>query len=303
MEEHLMAQEEWIAYVNGEYVPQSEAKLSIFDHGVLYGDGVFDTWCTWNGSIFKLDQHVDRLFRSIHAFQIDMPLSKEELKGVIIEVVETNGEKNQYIKCLVTRGVGPRPLLSPVGCQASVVVFSRPYLSLVEPGKEEKGLKARITSLRRTPAQCLDPKAKNLNYANLVLAKMEALNAGADEAILLDIQGFVNEAPGYNIFVVKEGKIYTPTADNLLLGVTRDTVFEIAEKEGIEVLEVRLIPYDLYTADELFLASTAGGIVSIAEVDGRAISSGKTGPITQKVKQIYLEMLEKGISGTPFRTK
>ena len=149
----------------------------------------------------------------------------------------------------------------------------------------------------------MDPKAKNLNYANLVLAKMEALNAGADEAILLDIQGFVNEAPGYNIFVVKEGKIYTPTADNLLLGVTRDTVFEIAEKEGIEVLEVRLIPYDLYTADELFLASTAGGIVSIAEVDGRTVSSGKTGPITQKVKQIYLEMLEKGISGTPFRTK
>ena len=298
-----MAKEEWIAYVNGEYVPQSEAKLSIFDHGVLYGDGVFDTWCTWNGYIFKLDQHVDRLFRSIHAFQIDMPLSKEELKSVIIKVVETNGDKNQYIKCLITRGVGPRPLLSPVGCRTSVVVFSRPYLSVIEPSKEERVIRVRITSIRRTPPQCLDPKAKNLNYANLVLAKIEALNAGADEAILLDIQGFVNEAPGYNVFVVRQGKIYTPPANNILVGVTRETIFEIAEKDGLEVIEDQLIPYDLYTADELFLASTAGGIVPIEEVDGRRISSGKPGPVTQRVSELYLEMLEKGGHGTPFKTK
>ena len=299
----MMAKEEWIAYVNGEYVPQSEAKLSIFDHGVLYGDGVFDTWCTWNGYIFKLDQHVDRLFRSIHAFQIDMPLSKEELKSVIIKVVETNGDKNQYIKCLITRGVGPRPLLSPVGCKTSVVVFSRPYLSVIEPSKEERVIRVRITSIRRTPPQCLDPKAKNLNYANLVLAKIEALNAGADEAILLDIQGFVNEAPGYNVFVVRQGKIYTPPANNILVGVTRETIFEIAEKDGLEVIEDQLIPYDLYTADELFLASTAGGIVPIEEVDGRRISSGKPGPVTQRVSELYLEMLEKGGHGTPFKTK
>ncbi len=299
----MMAKEEWIAYVNGEYVPQSEAKLSIFDHGVLYGDGVFDTWCTWNGYIFKFDQHVDRLFRSIHAFQIDMPLSKEELKSVIIKVVETNGDKNQYIKCLITRGVGPRPLLSPVGCRTSVVVFSRPYLSVIEPSKEERVIRVRITSIRRTPPQCLDPKAKNLNYANLVLAKIEALNAGADEAILLDIQGFVNEAPGYNVFVVRQGKIYTPPASNILVGVTRETIFEIAEKDGLEVIEDQLIPHDLYTADELFLASTAGGIVPIEEVDGRRISSGKPGPVTQRVSELYLEMLEKGGHGTPFKTK
>lgn len=299
-----MAQEkEWVAYVNGEYVLQSEAKLSIFDHGVLFGDGVFDTWCTWNGYIFKLEQHADRLFRSIHAFQIDMPLSKEEIKKIIIKVVETNGEKNQYIKCLVTRGVGPRPLLSPEGCKASVVVFSRPYLRLIEPGKEEKAAKAKITSIRRTPHQCLDPKAKNLNYANFVLAKMEALDAGADEAILLDIDGFVNEAPGYNVFIVRQGKLYTPPADNILVGVTRETIFEIAEKGGIELIEAHLIPYDIYTADELFLASTAGGIVPIGEVDRRKIGSGRPGPITQKVNELYLEMLEKGVHGTPFKAQ
>lgn len=299
----VIPEKEWIAYVNGEYVPQSEAKLSVFDHGILYGDGVFDTWCAWNGYIFEMDGHLDRLYRSIHSFQIDMPLGKEALKKIIIKVVETNGAKNQYIKCLVTRGVGPRPLLSPVGCQASVVVFSRPYLSLVEPGKGAKVVKARITSLRRTPPQCLDPKAKNLNYANLVLAKMEAMNTGADEAIMLDIDGFVNEGPGYNIFSVMQGKLYTPPAENILVGITMKAVFEIAEQEGIEMIEARLVPYDLYNAAELFLASTAGGIIPVGEVDGRSISSGKPGPITTRVRQRYFEMLEKGVHGTPFVTK
>lgn len=296
----MTPEKEWIAYVNGEYVPQSQAKLSIFDHGVLYGDGVFDTWCAWNGNIFEMDGHLDRLYRSIHLFQIDMPLSKEEFKKIIIKVVETNGEKNQYIKCLVTRGVGPRPLLSPVGCKTSVVVFSRPYLSNVDPEKGGQEVRARITSIRRTPPQCLDPKAKNLNYANLVLAKMEALNAGADEAILLDTEGFVNESPGYNIFVVSQGKLYTPPPENILVGITMETVIEIAEKEGIEVIKARLVPYDLYTADEVFLTSTAGGIISIVEIDGRTIASGSRGPISRLLNRRYFEMLESGVRGTPF---
>jgi branched-chain amino acid aminotransferase len=298
----MTLEKEWIAYVNGEYVPQSQAKLSIFDHGILYGDGIFDTWCAWNGYIFHLDQHADRLYRSIHAFQIDMPLSKEELKEVIVKVVEANGEKNQYIKCLVTRGVGPRPLLSPVGCKTSVVVFSRPYLSNVDPEKQSQEVRARITSVRRTPAQCLDPKAKNLNYANFVLAKMEAQYSGADEAIMLDIHGFVNEAPGYNIFIVKEGSLFTPAAENILIGVTRDTVFEIAAEEGLAAGEARLIPYDIYTADEVFLSSTAGGIIPVVEVDGRKIAGGKPGPVTRRLSQRYFEMLESGVHGTAFRT-
>lgn len=299
----MIQEKEWIAYVNGEYVPQSEAKLSVFDHGVLYGDGVYDTWCAWNGYIFKMDQHIDRLFRSIHLFQIDMPLSKEELKRVIVKVVETNGEKNQYIKCLVTRGVGPRPLLAPVGCKTSVVVFSRPYLWLIEPEKQEKGVKARITNRRTISPLSLDTKAKTLNYAVFVLAKMEALNAGADEAIMLDTHGFVNEAPGYNVFIVRQGKLYTPSAENILMGITRETVCEIAQKEGLEVIEDRLIPYDVYNADEVFLSSTAGGIIPIVEVDGRTISSGKPGSVTKRLNRLYLEMLEAGVHGTRFVTK
>jgi branched-chain amino acid aminotransferase len=299
----MTEEHEWIAYVNGEYVAQAEARLSIFDHVVLYGDGVYDTMCAWNGYIFKMKEHIDRLFRSIHVFQISMPLGRGELEDVILKVVETNSEKNQYIKVLVTRGVGPKPLLTPVGCKTSVVVFSRPYMWLAERGEGEKAEKARITNIRRIPAQCLDPKAKNINYANFVLAKMEALNSGADEAIMLDVHGFVNEAPGYNIFVVKEDKLHTPPAENILVGVTRETVFEIAQTEKMPIIEERMIPYDLYNADEVFLSSTAGGIIPIVEIDGRRISSGKPGRITHMFKNLYFEMLEKGIHGTPFASK
>ena len=299
----IMEEKNWIAYLNGEYMSQDKAKLSIFDHAVLYGDGVYDTMCAWNGFIFKMDEHIDRLYKSIHVFQIDMPFTREEMKGIIIKVVEANQSKNQYIKILVTRGVGPRPLLAPVDCKTSVVVFSRPYMWMAEPGADEKGIKARITNLRRIPAQCLDPKAKNLNYGNFVLAKMEALNAGADEAIMLDIHGFVNESPGYNIFMVSQGKIYTPPPENILIGVTRETVFEIEKSEGMEVIEERMIPYDLYNADEVFLSSTAGGIIPVVDVDNRKVSTGKPGSLTLKVKKLYFDMLQKGIHGTPFKAK
>jgi branched-chain amino acid aminotransferase len=297
-----MQETEWITYVNGEYVPQSEAKLSIFDHGVLYGDGVFDAFCAWNRQIFKLDQHIDRLFKSLNMFQIDMPLSKEELKKVVIEVVQQNKEENQYIKCIVTRGVGPRPLLSPVGCKPSVVVFSRPYLWLSANGSSsESGVRARISNMRAIPPQCMDHKSKNLNYAHFVLIKMEALSAGADEAIILDIDGFVNEGPGYNVFVVNQGILFTPSSsEGILAGITRETVFEIAEQQGIEVIEVRINPYDIYNADEVFFSSTAGAIIPVVEVDGRRIASGMPGPITKRIYELYFEMLEKGVYGTPF---
>jgi branched-chain amino acid aminotransferase len=298
----MMQETEWIAYVNGEYVLQREAKLSIFDHGVLYGDGVFDAFCAWNGQIFKIDQHIDRLFRSLNVFQIDMSLSKEDLKKIVVEVVQRNREKNQYIKCIVTRGVGPRPLLSPAGCKTSVVVFSRPYLWLSASGSAlEKGVKARISNMRAIPAQCMDHKSKNLNYAHFVLIKMEALSAGADEAIILDIDGFVNEGPGYNIFVINQGKLFTPSSsEGLLAGITRETVFEIAEQAGIEVIENRITPYDVFNADEVFFSSTAGAIIPVVEVDGRKIASGTPGPITKRVYELYFEMLDKGVHGTPF---
>ncbi len=183
---------EWIAYVNGEYVPQSEAKLSVFDHGVLYGDGIFDTWCTWNGYVFHLDKHIDRMYKSIHAFQINMPLSKDEFKKIVLKVVETNGAKNQYIKALVTRGVGPRPLLSPVGCKTSVVVFSRPYLRLVEPGKEDKTMReASLETLSDLTDQYISKFPKPINsalyFAKYILPYELGAVAGAALAIPVSI--------------------------------------------------------------------------------------------------------------------
>jgi len=299
----MMQEKEWIAYVNGEYVPQSEAKVSIFDHGFIWGDGVYDALCTFNGYIMELDRHVDRLFRSIQAFDINMPLSKEECKEIIIKVVETNGGKDQYVKTIVTSGVGPLPVMDRRDCKTTVVVFSRPFFFLVDRDKErEKGIKTIITSLRRIPAQCLDPKSKNLNYANLVLAEREARRVGADMAIMLDIHGFVNEAPGFNVFIVRQGKIYTPPSGNILMGIGRATVFDICEKEGLEVIEDQLIPYDLYTADEVFLSSSIG-VTAVAEVDGRTIGTGKPGPITRRLGKIYLDWAKKGIHGTAFKTK
>jgi len=302
MEVRMVQKKEWIAYVNGEYVPQSEAKLSIFDHGLLYGDGVFDAFCAWNGCIFKMDQHIDRLYKSIRIFRLDMPLSEEELKKIVIEVLQRNGEKNQYIKCLVTRGVGPRPLLSPVGCKTSIVVFSRPYLWLSNDGSRvENGVKVRISNMRAIPAQCMDHKSKNLNYAHFVLIKMEALSAGADEAIVLDIDGFVNEGPGYNVFVINQGKLFTPSSsEGILAGITRETVFEIAEQGGIDVIEDRITTYDIFNADEVFFSSTAGAIIPVVEVDGRKIASGTPGPVTKRIYELYFEMLDKGVHGTPF---
>jgi branched-chain amino acid aminotransferase len=299
-----MQEKEMIAYVNGQYIPQSEAKVSIFDHGFLWGDGVYDAMVTLNGYLFKLDKRIDRLFRSIHSFDINMPLSKDECKEIIINVVRENRAKEQYVKIIVTSGVGPLPVMDRSNCKTSVVVFSRPLFYLVSREKEsEKGIKTIIANTRRIPAQCLDPKAKNLNYANFVLAEHEARRVGVDMAIMLDIHGFVSEAPGYNIFVVRQGKLYTPPEkDNILVGITRETILEIAEQAGIEAIEASLIPNDIFNADEVFLCNGMTGTAGVVEVDGRIISNGKPGSITKRLSKLYLEMKAAGQHGTPFLT-
>jgi len=289
-----------VAYVNGEFVSEERAVISIFDHGLLYGDGVYDTLCGWNGAIFRLEQHVDRLYRSAQTFHLDVGIDPDGMAEAIVEVAARNGEENQYLKCILTRGVGERPLLTPIGCKPTTIVFSAPEIWLWGGAKEEKGHVAVIVSTRCIPPQCLDAKAKNLNYACFVMAKMEALVAGVDQAVMLDIDGFVNECPGYNIFVVGDGRIVTPPREAILEGVTRDTVFEIAADLGIEVLEARLTPHDLYNGSEVFLSSTAGGLIPIVQIDGRTISSGQPGDVFSTIHEAYMTMLRNGVHGTPF---
>ncbi len=287
-----------IVYVNGEFVPGSEAKISVFDHVILYGDGVYDTMCAWNHQVFKLDEHIDRLYESAHAIKLDLPLGKKELRTVILETVRRNKLRNAYVKVIATRGVGAQPLMSPYNCTSGLIVFAVPYMSLVDDEGEESGIRMIVSSLRRIPNECISSKIKSCNYLNHILMRMEANEAGADDAIELDLEGYVCEAPGYNVFMVKNRVIYTPR-DNILVGITRQTVIELAQAAGIPVVEGRIQPFDLYNADEMFLSSTAGGIFAVAELDGRTIGSGKIGPVTRKMRADYMALLESGAKSAP----
>jgi branched-chain amino acid aminotransferase len=289
---------EAVVYVNGEFVPEHRAAVSVFDHGFLYGDGVYDTSCAWGGAVFMLEEHLDRLYRSIHATKLDFRLSREELRGLILETVRRNGLQYAYIKVVVTRGVSAEPLLDPRHCRASLIIFARRYLSLVDGDKATHGITTKTSSLRRVPHEALDPKIKSLNYLNLVLAKIEAIDSGCDDAIVLDTSGYVCEGPGYNIFAVRQGTLLTP-AEAVLLGITRMAVCEIAARMGVKVSEGSYTPYDFYIADEAFFCSTAGGIIPITHIDGRVVGSGEPGPLTLEIRRAYLEMLESGVRSTP----
>ena len=290
--------EESIIYIDGNYLPEKDAKISVFDHVVLYGDGVYDTCCAWNGKVFKLNEHIDRLFESAYAIKIQIPINKSELKEAVLQTVRQNKHQNAYLKIIVTRGVGELPLLSPYDCKPTLIIFSKPYMRLVGEGGHEKGIRVKIASLRRIPDQCLYSKAKMINYQNHVLMRLEANEAGYDDAIELTTDGFVAEAPGYNIFVVKNGKLITPQ-DNILMGITRQTVIELANEENLPVLTERITPFDLFTADEVFFSSTAGGIFPVLEVDGRLVGSGKPGLITEQMRKGYNDLLESGRKSTP----
>lgn len=289
---------ERIVYLRDRFVPESQATISIFDHVVLYGDAVFDTACAWAGKVFKLDEHIDRFFESAYALKLAILLDKPALREVVLELMRRNQLQNAYIKMIATRGVGPLPLMNPYNCEPNLIVFAIPFISLIDAEKQEKGLRAKISSMRRIPSECLDAKIKCCNYLNHILMRMEANEAGLDEAIELGMDGYVAEAPGYNIFIVKKGALYTP-AENILIGVTREAVFELAADEGIPVNEARLTSFDLYNADEIFLCSTAGGIFPVTEVDGRRIGTGAPGPVTGRINELYLALLESGEKSTP----
>jgi len=289
--------EEAVVFINGDYVPESEAKISIFDHGLLYGDAVFDTMCSWGGRIFKLERHLNRLSASLHAVRLEIPYAHHELRDAVVKTVAMNQLQNAYIKILVTRGASTVPAIDPRGCASQVIIFARPYHYLSRPGETDAGITAKIASVRRIPAQCLDPKIKNVNYLSLIMAKWEGIDSGVDEVILLDTDGFVSEGPGYNLFILKDACLIT-APDNILMGITRETVLDLATELNLPVNERRFTPFDIYTADEAFFSTTAGGIIPIAEVDGRRIGGGRAGSWTHKLQQRYLDLVHSDRFGT-----
>lgn len=287
---------ELLIYCNGEYVHKSQATVSLFDHGFLYGDGVFEGIRAYNGRVFKLQEHLDRLYDSAKAIALEIPMSKEEMTEVILETLRKNNLKDAYIRPLVTRGVGDLGL-DPRKCPKPGVFIIAQYWGAMYGDLYETGLTGITVSVRRNAADALSPNIKSLNYLNNILAKIEANAKGGDEAIFFDSNGYLSEGSGDNIFIIKNGKVYTPPTINNLKGITRATAIELLEEMNIPVSVENLGMFDLYTADEIFVTGTAAEAAPLVKVDGRPIGTGKPGPITKKMIKAF-EVITQN-TGTP----
>jgi len=285
----------WI-YLDGRFVQKEEAKVSVFDHGLLYGDGVFEGIRAYDGKVFRLDAHIDRLYDSAKTINLKPPLRKEKMKDLVVETLRKNKLRDGYIRPVITRGVGDLGL-DPRKCPKPTVFIIAVEWGAMYGDLYEKGLKAVSVSVRRNPAEALPPNAKTLNYLNNILAKMESYLKGGDEAIIFDTNGYLSEGSGDNIFVVKNGVIATPPSLNNLRGITQQVVVECAKDLGIEVKWQNLGFFDLYTADEVFVTGTAAEVAPIVEIDGRSIGSGKPGPVTKKLMKAFREVTKR--EGTP----
>jgi branched-chain amino acid aminotransferase len=285
-------EKEPLVYIDGELVPKSQAKVSVFDHGFLYGDGVFESILVTNGLAFKLKEHIDRLYDSAKVICLDIPMSKEEMIKTVVEVVRANGFKDAYVRLIVTRGVGDLGL-DPRKCQKPTIVVIVDKIKLYGEEALSRGLTAIISSVRRDRVDATTHEVKSMNYLNNILAKLEANAAGADEAIMLDDRGFVSEGTADNVFMVKNGVIYTPPrTSGVLPGITRARVMKLAEELGYKVVEKDITPAELLTADEVFLTGTAAGTVPVTKIAGRIIGDGKPGPITKKLTERFKQLLE-----------
>ena len=291
---------EWVN-LNGRFVRRENAKISVFDHGLLYGDGIFEGLRSYKGKIFYLDKHVERLYHSAHYIMLEPTLSKSEMQEEIVETVKKNRLFDAYIRVVITRGEGDLGL-DPEKCPAPFYFVIADKIQLYPEKLYEEGLKIVTVSIRRNPPFSLDPQVKSLNYLNNILAKIEGKKAGYMESLMLDEHGWVLECTGDNIFIVKDGVLITPpTYIGVLEGITRDVVIEVAGKMGVPFKEEIFSSYTLYNADECFLTGTAAEIVPVVEVDGRKISNGKPGEITKKIREEFKKITCK--RGTPVYKK
>jgi branched-chain amino acid aminotransferase len=283
------------AYINGDFMTTSEARVSIFDSGFIGGVAIFDTLACWEGGLFKLPQHRARFERSAHAAMIPLRCTGPELETVIVETTRRSGLRHAYVQAIATRGRRPSP--SMPSHEPTLIVYAIPFVWLWPREKADSGISVVIPSIRQWPASVVDAKIKNFNRMHTHLARIEADQAGADDVVLLDDRGLLTESRESNLFLVRAGRLYTPQG-GILEGITRETVFEIAAELDVPAAERDLTPYDLYTADEAFLCSTAGGIFPIAEADGRRVGTGRLGPLTQRIRERYWERHEGGLDVT-----
>ena len=274
-------------YLNGEFVPENEAKISVFDHGFLYGDGVFEGIRAYDGYVFKLEEHLDRLYRSARAINLDIPLSESEMEEKILATLRENGFEEAYIRPIVTRGRGSLGIDIASCREPSVVIITKEWETLYGPELYEEGLNLLTTTIRNQPKEGLPPTVKHLNYLTNVLALMQANHWGADEALMLDTNGNVSEGSADNVFVYRKGKVYTPPVINNLPGITRSVVIEILEELGYQVKEENLGLAEVLTADEVFLSGTAAEVAPVSEIDGRKIGDGEPGEVALQIKEEF----------------
>ena len=274
-------------FIDGKYYDERAAKISVFDHGLLYGDGVFEGIRAYHGRVFKLREHIDRLFYSAKSILLEIPMSHAHLMRAVVDACRVNKIRDGYIRLVVTRGVGTLGL-NPNRCKNPSVIIIADKIQLYPPALYQKGMEIVTVPTTRNLHSALNPAIKSLNYLNNILAKIEANQAGCEEAVMLNAEGFVAECTGDNLFIVKNGQLLTPPLSaGALYGITRGVVMELAEEEGLAVFEPNLTRYDLFNADECFLTGTGAEIVPVVKIDGRVIGTGKPGPITNKLVTEY----------------
>ena len=276
-------------WLDDKLVEEADAKISIFDHGLLYGDGVFEGIRVYNGKIFELQAHINRLFDSAKAIRLEVPTSKDKLIKAAEKTIEANGVIDGYIRLVVTRGVGTLGL-NPFICENSKIFIIADNIQLYPEELYEKGLKVISATVVRNHPLATPPQVKSLNYLNNILAKIEALDRNVPEAIMYNHEGYVAEATGDNVFIAKNDLIYTPPVEaGALEGVTRGVVIKLAKQEKLEVVEKNLTKCDLYTCEEFFLTGTAAEVIGVVEIDGRIIGDGKPGPYTRLLRKKFFE--------------
>ena len=284
-------------YIGGKYYSERDAKISVFDHGLLYGDGIFEGIRAYNGRVFKLKEHIDRLFCSAKAILLKIPMAHADIMAAVVETCRRNRIREGYIRLVVTRGVGTLGL-NPNRCKNPSVIIIADKIQLYPPEFYQRGMDIITVPTTRNLHSALNPAIKSLNYLNNILAKIEANNAGCEEAIMLNAQGFVAECTGDNLFIVKEGQLFTPPLSaGALYGITRKVVMELATESGLQVSEPNLTRYDLFNADECFVTGTGAELVPVVKIDGRVIGTGKPGPVTEDLVARYHALTK--VSGEP----
>lgn len=284
-------------YIDGKYYDEKNAKISVFDHGLLYGDGIFEGIRAYHGRVFKLKEHIERLFYSAKAILLTIPISADEMTRAVVETCRRNRIRDGYIRLVVTRGVGTLGL-NPNKCKRPSVIVIADKIQLYPEEYYERGLEIITVPTVRNLHSALNPAIKSLNYLNNILAKIEANNGGCEEAIMLNSEGFVSECTGDNIFIVKGNQLLTPPLSaGALYGITRGVVIDLGRESGMNVAEPNLTRYDLFNADECFLTGTGAEIVPVVRIDGRVIGSGKPGPVTLELVEKYHALTK--VSGEP----